>query len=570
MKKGTKGNSLKHKLAPLNHSGFIATAIVLVTVAIVSFGTLVINIWTWCIDTPQGSDYVKDLGNIIISSVSFLTSAIGSFCSITKLVHDSFHRKFLEDPTYKQEIIKTIGKTIESRHNDNGYVWNKYQDMLYLSSDKVDKAMSDAFPAKKHGESEKPQHDVLLKVSRKIQPLSSDQSEALYQKVKQKRAEGKNIFNSKLVRLRTDMFIDGILSGTQTKIENLKFTDANLVEVEKTDYYSNMTSNDLIYDRLFKYDHSSIYYGKDMTVHGDVLYNLSQSPAANIIGVTTLAITSDKKLVINKQDNNNDVNNDCYVPSGSGSADFEDLKKCRKLEKKTKTITYADQLENINKIYKSINLRKNRKEYKNAVKAEIKCLKYKKTVNEDDFKKNLQPLKDTYENGIKTKKEHRQLKRYCKTLRKYTCSFRNFITYGMTREFVEESHVCETTKHKISPSIMKCLMEKTEICGYIRILDRGGKPDFLGITYLDYTEEELKEKFLRIGLKVAKKELDKHSAINDYSEVRSQFYLPLEKLKNCNDFKTLFPKSYDEKGNENEVKISLQLHCLLTILKNKL
>lgn len=56
-----------------------------------------------------------------------------------------------------------------------------------------------------------------------------------------------------------------------------------------------------------------------------MLYNLTDSPAANIVGASTLAVTSDRYLIINRQHNRNDVNNDCYVPSGSGSADFEDL-----------------------------------------------------------------------------------------------------------------------------------------------------------------------------------------------------------------------------------------------------
>lgn len=584
MKKGMKGNSLKHKTSPFIQSGFVASLIAFITLAVVSLGTLVFNLWALCQYTPQEGNFLKDLGNVIVSALSFVASALGTWRSIAELTHNSFRRQFLESPDYTKEIKNTLWNNCDPQYRANGYVWREYNKSRYLYSEKVDDALSKMFPAKQGDKVKEPQYDLLLKVSPKIQHLSSDQSEALYQMVKQKRASGKNIFNSNLVRLRTDLFINEVLSTKNAENTNklngdrtandkkeLKFTNIRMVEVEKTDYYSNMTSNDMIYSRLFKYDHSSIYYGKDMTVNGNVLYNLSQSPAANIIGVTTLAITKDGKLVINKQDNNNDVNNDCYVPSGSGSADFDDLKKCRKLEKKTKTQTYADKLNKLCENYKSLKLRKNRNAYKKAVKAMIKNLRFNGTVNEIKFKNKLKNLKDVYQNGIKTQKEYKQLKIYCKELRKYTCSFRNFITYGMIREFVEESHVCETAKHKIAPSSMKNFMDSTEICGFIRILDRGGKPDFFGITYLNYSEKELKEKFLSIGLKIAKKELDKHSAITDYSEVCSQVYIPQEKLLTCTNFEDIFPVSKDEKtGQKKEIKISLQLHYLLTILKKRL
>ncbi|MDE7168149.1 MAG: hypothetical protein K2O28_04795 [Clostridia bacterium] len=584
MKKGMKGNSLKDKTTTLTQSGFITSAVAFITVAIVSLITFVCNLCALCQFTPQGGNFIKDLGSVIVSAISFVSSVIGSWRSIAKLVNDSFNRQFLEDPTYKEETKETIIKAPDSQLEENGYEWCEYNKAHYLCSKKVDAALAEAFPAKKGDKINNRQKDILLRVSPKIQPLSSDQSEALYQMVKQKRASGKNIFNSKLVRLRTDMFTKEVLSPenaentdnfikhtTVNHNDKLKLADIGMIEVEKTDYYSNMTSNDMIYKRLFKYDHSSIYYGKDMTVNGKALYNLSQSPAANIIGVTTLAITSDGKMVINKQDNNNDVNNDCFVPSGSGSADFDDLKKCRKLEKKTNTSTYADTLENICKSYKPLNLWKSWTAYKTAVKNEIKNIKATNTVSESHLKKSLKKLKKNYENGIKDKKEYKQLKRYRKELRKYTCSFRNFITYGMVRELVEESHVCKTTKHKIDPFTMKNYMDRTEICGYIRILDRGGKPDFFGITYLDYNEKQLKEKFLSIGLEIAKKELVQHGAMTDYGEVHSQLYIPQENLLTCEKFEDLFPKSIDEKtGKEKEIKISLQLHYLLTILKNKL
>lgn len=595
MKKGKKGNAVKHKIAPLKQSGFIASTVAFITVAMVSLGTFGFNLAAMCKYTPDDGEFIKDLGNVIISALTFITSVIGSWRSIVKLAHDSFNREFIEDERYKKSIIETIGNNYDDCYIKNGYTWGEYKNARYLYSEKVDNALASLFPADRSGEPAKIKSDLLLKVTPKIQPLSSDQNEALYQKVKEKRAAGKNIFNSNLVRLRTDLFTDGVFSTENAaKTEKLssdytlnadnllKFTDIRLVDVEKTDYYSNMTSNDMLYDRLFKYDHSSVFYGKDMTADGDVLYNLSESPAANIIGVTTLAITSDGKIVINKQDNNNDVNNDCFVPSGTGSADFYDLIACRKLEKKLRIPTYANKLQELLSSYKTLNLRKNRNGYLKYVKSKIINFNTEKeqlrneSLEQEDFYTAIFKQDDkfigakkVYETGIKASKERKQLKRYCKNLNKYTCSFRNFITYGMVRELVEESHVCKTFKHKIDLAEMKSFMDKTEICGYIRILDRGGKPDFFGITYLNLTENELKERFMRIGLKVAKKELKLKSAITDYSEVCSQVYVPLQKLLECENFEELFTDTGKE-NKEKKIKISLQLHYLLTIMKKRL
>lgn len=584
MKKGKKGNSIRHKFSTIWHSGVIIYAGIFIAAAIISLGTFIMNIVIITKYTPTDqSELSKCWGDVVISILSLAASLIGAVRSLVIMIRNIFHRQFIESPGYKEHIQKTVGENLDSQYEKSHYSWKVYNNERYLCSKEIDNALSKAFPPspKKHSE-----FDILLKISSKKQKFSSNQSESLYQIVKQKRASGKNIFNSNLVRLRTDLFIDDVLSDKNLQslkdlqcnyIENernkLKLSDIKFINLEKTDYYSNITSNDMIYSRLFQYDHSSIYYGKDMTVYGDTLYNLSQSPAANIIGVSTLAITSDGKLIINKQNNNNDVNNDYYVPSGSGSADFDDLKNCRKLEKKTYSQTSADKLDYLCKSYKTIKIKNLKNAYKKVIGQQINSYESndKILIKYDSDRSELTKAKKAYETGIESKKEYNRIKQYCKKLNKYTCSFKNFITYGMVRELVEESHVCDSVKHKMDPIAIKNLMDGTEICGYIRILDRGGKPDFFGITYLDYTEQEMKEKFYRIGLKISKKELQKQSKLTDYSEICSQYYISQDKLLNCENFEDLFPVTIDEKTGEiKKAKLSLQLFYLLTIMKNKL
>ena len=60
-------------------------------------------------------------------------------------------------------------------------------------------------------------------------------------------------------------------------------------------------------------------------------------------------------------------------------------------------------------------------------------------------------------------------------LNKSTNDFKSLIINAMEREFCEENNYKIDRRNKI----------KTIIIGYVRLLERGGKPDFFGISFID-------------------------------------------------------------------------------------
>lgn len=480
MKKGKKFVKPVCWLKTVFHSGFIVSTVAFIALLLVSAGGLLEACWL---------NEEKSAVGITVSAVSLLVSFIGTVRSVILLNRRCFHRKFLDEKNYREEIIKTVGERVNEEYAQNGYKWDSFQGERFLCSDLVDHALFDR--------SDK----LYLKVSPKMKPISNDRREALYQIVKKKVDAGKIIFNDKLVCLRTDLLLSSVLSE-KNAVGETDLSDLQLVEVEKTDYFSNLTTNDQIFSRLFSCDYSSVFYGKDMTVDSfSALYNLSQSPAANIIGVNTLAITCDGYLVINIQNNHNDVNNHNFVPSGSGSSDFNDLKACLQIEK--------DGSEEVRK-------------------------------------------------GLKSKK-------------RYTCEFKKFITYGMLRELAEESHLCKHKDKNAFGEFIKKYLPSTYICGYIRLLNRGGKPDFFGVTFLDMDKEKVAKLF-----KVGREEyIDKNVA--DFNEVCVQKYESVKELLACENFEEIEEmlnrnlKEVMKTDEDVEIKISVQLYYMFKLLRsNKL
>lgn len=478
MKKGKKFVKPVCWLKTVFHSGFIVPTIAFIVLLLVSAVELLEACWL---------DEEKSAVGITVSAVSLLISFIGTVRSVILLNRRCFHRKFLDEKDYREEIINTVVERVNEEYKENGYKWDSFHGECFLYSDSVDNALFDR--------SDK----LYLKVSPKMKPISNDRREALYQIVKKKVDEGKIIFNEKLVCLRTDLLLSSVLSEDNA-VGKKNLSDLQLVEVEKTDYFSNLTTNDQIFSRLFSCDYSSVFHGKDMTVDCfGALYNLSQSPAANIIGVNTLAITSDGYLVINIQNNHNDVNNHNFVPSGSGSSDFNDLKACLQIEKDGS---------------------------------------------------------EWVRNGLKLKK-------------KYTCEFKKFITYGMLRELAEESHLCKHKDKKAFGKFITTYLPSTYICGYIRLLNRGGKPDFFGVTFLDMDKEDVAGLF-----KAGREEyIDKNVA--DFNEVCVQKYESVEELltcKNFEDIEAMLNRNLNEvieTYEDVEIKISVQLYYMFKLLRSK-
>lgn len=575
MKKGKKYYAHIHKVFTVFRSGFMTSAIGFAILSAVSLSSIIVNFVALGKGEIEG---VKDIGNLVISCISFVISLFGTVNSIKTLFRNSFRRQFLIQKDFEADIKAKVGKNINEEYKENGYEWCEYGEQRYLHSKTVNEKLDE-----RAGK-------AYIRVSGKKQPLSSDQNEALYKIVTDKIAAGKSIFNSNLVRLRTDMLLTaGALSENNRLKTDMKdkkaknFRKLEFVELEKTDYFYNLATNDQIYHRLFKFDYSSVYNGRDMTVDKtDTLYNLSVSPGANIVGVSTLAITRDGFIIANKQNNNNDVNNNCFVPSGSGSSDFDDLKCCYNLCGGAE----ADEvLKKIVKYYDKKKLRARQKDMKKFLSASLEGKEYTAEIpfydeNEDEKPDGVDAAEEeTTLNGRINKRirvftqtknnktNAREVERYMRKMRKKVCNFKQFLTYGMVRELIEESHICELNKNitQKSAADIKKYMDNTYVCGYVRLLDRGGKPDFFGLTLLDLTREEVDKRFLEGKARVTKTEVKRGCSVTDFNEVCGQRFIDIYDFERCEKFEDLL-KEKDNK--DKEVKLSLQLYYLFELLKS--
>ncbi len=538
MKKGSKFRPGAWKFKTHLTSGYYLSAAGFALACFVSLSVAITNFLSYFIDCDKNSATII---NIVVSCISFAVSLYCSVTSVIKLHRDFFSRQFLEQKDYEEKIKESVIKNISVKDKENGFEWLQFDGKYYLCSEDVDNALL------------KSADKLLLSVTGEKRKMNADQRQALYQIVNTKIAQGKNIFNGKLVSLRTDMFVKGVLGdikeikniGTPINDEGnfLRFKNFKFVKVAKTDYFTNLTTNDLIFKQLFKYDFSDVYCGKSACINeDDVLYNLSQSPAANIIGVNTIAITHDGMLIINKQKNNNDVNNNCFVPSGSGSSDFDDLKNCK-----------GDKNEKI------IDLEKRKAYYREPVVTIDKS----KIIGFENKKEDIDTfdnLTDAYFKAEKAKNDCKAIKKFIQKSKKYSCNFNEFITYGMARELAEESHISSADSKDKIKQISK-LSKTTYICGYIRLLDRGGKPDFFGLTLLEQPKNKVEELFVHGKIKYTKKEFIKKHSITDYTEVCKQIYVPMEKFLSFKDHEEFrkYLNDEDGKGKKQDIKISLQL-----------
>lgn len=547
---------------------FIFTVFALFSVLIVASISLGFNIYIIAV----GNKEINDIANLVVSAVSILISLTAAIINVVIAIRSYFKIPILEQEEYREKIMDSVSKEVSNSHRRSDYRWEDYKEETdegekirkYLISDKINNALFD------HSS------DLRIIVNKNKQAMDVHQKEALYSIVSKKIAEGKSIFNSNLVRLRSDMLdnlfkpIDDKDADGNRKNGYQSFSN-KLVQLEKTDYYAYITTNDQIYIKFFKHDYSSVYCGKDKTVDSNnMLYDLSLSPASNIIGVTTFAITSDGYLLLNLQGETNDVNNGCFVPSGSGSSDFDDLKKSAKI-KGEDTRKYVD-----NKIIKIIKAY-NHKSFENARKGYIKRLD-ESLKRWDNDSISCADEKLEYKNAEVAKLEIQNFKKYASKMKKYTYDFDKFLKYGMVRELIEESHLYErvyTQKKngcrkykKIKQETREKLIAQTYICGYIRILDKGGKPDFFGVTLLDLTSKEVKDMFKYGHDNYTRKELKNNCLITDFNEVDKQILVSIkEGIEKYTDVKEFLRAKLPNEYNAQKIKISLQTHCLFELLR---
>lgn len=269
----------------------------------------------------------------------------------------------LEGEDYKEKIC------LSDRYKNSGYnifdFWVKGNNERFVMSHKVNEMLYKGDSILKLREAGA---FVLAKEIKQIAPFALNKAFMT----------NRVLYNSSLVRLTDDIFLD-------EKIESIR--------IQKTSYFHGLCTNEMVYKKLksFLKLENGFFEGKKLLVDDNyVLHDLSVSSCSNYLGVSTLAITSDKKIILLKQSARAGVNEGRWAPSGSGSVDYEDFKKLKK-SKGEKNICLRELLAN-------------------AMERELR----------------------------------------------EECGFKN-----------------------------KDIKMKTKIIGFARLIERGGKPDFFGVTYID-------------------------------------------------------------------------------------
>lgn len=117
--------------------------------------------------------------------------------------------------------------------------------------------------------------------------------------------------------------------------------------------------------------------------------------------------------------------------------------------------------------------------------------------------------------------------------KKSEIGFRDILTYSMMREFCEEcNYSLKNAKAKM----------KTRIIGYVRLLERGGKPDYFGISYIDESIFDL-----RNDIRKREYGLNSHYVFCRFSDVKD---IPVVLRRFC-----------DEHVKEKKISIQLDIIC---------
>ncbi len=315
----------------------------------------------------------RNIISIIIFSISIFVSILSLILDIRRSGEEK--EKYSEDVP-NDHVTKLTKLNITDEYTNSGYIikdfCNKY---VALYSDKINKLIRN----------ENLNNSFEIIKSKAILPSAAKLFAPKIIKDRLTERRG-TFFNDKKIRLRTD------LTSTNNKSKSP-------IQLQKTDYYSGICTNEMTGKEVKRKENNdlveTIYDGYSFFCNNNTLLKLedSNNKCSNHIGVSTLAISMDKKIVISKQSGRTIVYRNKLVPTGSGSADYRD---------------------------------------------------FKSKQNKFNFKTTL----------IK----------------------------AMNRELLEETSLKKE----------KGLEVKTKLIGYARLLDRGGKPDFFGVSFLNVNFEKIK------------------------------------------------------------------------------
>jgi hypothetical protein len=129
--------------------------------------------------------------------------------------------------------------------------------------------------------------------------------------------------------------------------------------------------------------------------------------------------------------------------------------------------------------------------------------------------------------------DFRDLKKLVKNKKKSEQTFQELVKITMERELREECGL-----------LHKNVKMKSKVIGFARLLERGGKPDFFGITYIDIKHHKIKE------------------SLKEYFEIGNYRIMPIH----FNSYKEIPDILFDIIHQDNN-KISIQIYIIAVILK---
>lgn len=123
-------------------------------------------------------------------------------------------------------------------------------------------------------------------------------------------------------------FRDGKKIRMMSDLSTLIKEDCPCIYLTKTTYFNSTLTNEISFKEITS--EKNVLYkfeGKNLLTNTrNQLSSLEESFCSNHIGVTTLFVTSDNKVIILKQGKGNNIDPYEYIPSASGSMDFSDFK----------------------------------------------------------------------------------------------------------------------------------------------------------------------------------------------------------------------------------------------------
>lgn len=129
--------------------------------------------------------------------------------------------------------------------------------------------------------------------------------------------------------------------------------------------------------------------------------------------------------------------------------------------------------------------------------------------------------------------DFRDLKKLIRKKNESDQTFQELVKITMERELREECGL-----------LFKNVKMKSKVIGFARLLERGGKPDFFGITYLNIKHDKIKK------------------SLKEYFEIGNYEILPIP----FNSYREI-PDLLFDLINQDKNKISIQIHIIAVILK---